>query len=64
MISGRSLMTALLELVPTPSTISTDSMPTNCSAMYGMVARIPVTVTASPRPCEPYRPRANSATVT
>ena len=64
MIRGRSLMNALPELGLTPSTISTDSMPTSCSAMYGIVARIPVNATARPRPREPYRPRMKSAGVT
>ena len=38
---------------PTPSDVSTAWMPTSCSAMYGIVARMPVTATASARPREP-----------
>ena len=33
MNSGRSLMIALVEEVPTPITVSTAWIPTNCSAM-------------------------------
>ncbi len=43
MSSGRSLMKTLEEVPPTPRTMSTAWMPTSCSAMYGMVARMPVT---------------------
>ena len=32
--------------------------------MYGIVARMPVTATASDRPLEPKRPRTKSAGVT
>ncbi len=32
--------------------------------MYGMVARMPVTATASDRPFEPKRPRTKSEVVT
>ena len=57
-------MKTLLELPPTPSTVSTDWMPTSCSAMYGIVARIPVAATASPNPWDPCRPRTNSPGLT
>ncbi len=49
---------------PTPITSSTAWMPTSCSAMYGMVARMPVRATASDRPREPQRPRTKSEVVT
>ena len=39
-------------------------MPTSCSAMYGMVARMPVTAIASESQREPYRPPTKSAGVT
>lgn len=49
---------------PTPITSSTAWMPTNWSAMYGMVARMPVTATARDSPLEPNRPRTKSEVVT
>ena len=61
---GRSRMKPLPEVPPTPRTVSTAWMPTSCSAMYGMVARIPVPATASASPREPYLPRTKSAGVT
>ncbi len=64
MISGRSRTHRVPGRAADPITVSTDSMPTSCGAMYGMVARIPVTATASPRPCEPYRARTNSPGLT
>jgi hypothetical protein len=45
MISGRSARNALAPL-PSPSAASTALMPTSCSAMYGMVATMPVTAMA------------------
>ncbi len=63
MNSGRSRAITLSE-PPTPMTSSTAWMPTSCSAMYGIVARMPVTATASPRPREPCRPSTKSAGVT
>ncbi len=39
-------------------------MPTSWSAMYGMVARMPVTATARDRPFDPKRPRTKSEVVT
>ncbi len=63
--SGRSLTNQLaFSPPPTPSTSSTAWMPTSWSAMYGMVARMPVSATARDRPLEPYRPRTKSAVVT
>src|SRR5215475_16231158 len=44
--------------------LSTDSMPTSCSAMYGMVATIPVIATSSAMVDEPERARTKSAGVT
>ena len=38
---------------PTPATSRTAWMPTSCSAMYGIVARMPVIETASDSPREP-----------
>ena len=64
MNSGRSLTKVLLEVVPTPITVSTDWMPTSCSAMYGISARMPVKAIASDSPREPYLPRMKSAGVT
>ena len=63
MNSGRSLTNVLVEEVPTPITVSTAWMPTSCSAMYGISARMPVKAAASARPREPYRPRMKSAGV-
>jgi hypothetical protein len=62
--SGRSLTKPLVELPPSPTTVSTASIPTSCSATYGIVARMPVTATARLRPEEPYLPRTKSAGVT
>ena len=53
MNSGRSLTNVLVEEAPTPITVSTAWMPTSCSAMYGMSARIPVKADASARPRDP-----------
>jgi hypothetical protein len=47
-----------------PITRNTASMPMSCSAMYGIVARMPVTAMASPSVREPKRARTNSAGVT
>src|SRR5258705_10812764 len=44
--------------------LSTDSMPTSCSAMYGMVATMPVIATSSAMVDEPDRARTKSAGVT
>jgi hypothetical protein len=63
MNSGRSLMKVFAELLPTPITVSTDWMPTSCSAMYGISARMPVNAAASASPREPYLPRMKSAGV-
>ena len=49
---------------PTPMTVSTAWMPTSCSAMYGISARIPVKAIASASPREPYLPRMKSPGVT
>ncbi len=49
MIRGRSLTNALPE-PPRPMVSSTAWMPTSCSAMYGIVARIPVNATARASP--------------
>ena len=54
----------MLSPPPTPTTSSTAWMPTSWSAMYGIVARKPVTATASESPREPNRPRTKSAVVT
>jgi hypothetical protein len=63
--SGRSLMNQCVDaLPPMPMTSSTAWMPTSWSAMYGIVARMPVTATASPSPFEPKRPRTKSEVVT
>ena len=64
MNSGRSLTKVLPDVVPTPITVSTAWMPTSCSAMYGISARMPVKAMASARPRDPYRPRMKSAGVT
>lgn len=61
--SGRSCRNQF-PLPPTPSTSSTAWMPTSCSAMYGIVARMPVSATATDSPRDPYRPRTKSAGVT
>jgi hypothetical protein len=47
MNSGRSLTYQLSVSLPMPITWSTTCMPTSCSAMYGIVARMPVSATAS-----------------
>ena len=60
MMSGRSA--AMPEPV-TPSAPTTTWMPTSCSAMYGSVATMPVTVTASASHRLPNRPRTKSAAV-
>ena len=52
MNSGRSF-TNQLPLPPKPATSSTDWMPTSWRAMYGAVARIPVSATASASVLEP-----------
>ena len=54
----------LVELAPTPMTVRTDWMPTSCSAIYGISARMPVKAMASASPREPYRPRMKSPGVT
>ena len=65
MSSGRSLTNQLVSSPPpTPMTSRTAWMPTSWSAMYGIVARMPVTATASDRPFEPKRPRTKSDVVT
>ncbi len=46
--SGRSLASRLSP--PRPIVSKTACMPTSCSAMYGIVARMPVTATASDSP--------------
>ena len=52
-------------LVPTtPIVLRTASMPTSCSAMYGMVATMPVIAMSSARVGEPNRARTKSAGVT
>ncbi|GAA3446755.1 hypothetical protein GCM10018955_61940 [Planomonospora venezuelensis] len=48
----------------TPIDFSTASMPTSCSAMYGMVATMPVIATSSASVGEPKRARTKSAGVT
>ena len=53
MNSGRSLTKVLVEEAPTPITVSTAWMPTSCSAMYGISARIPVKADARARPRDP-----------
>ncbi len=63
MNSGRSLAMTLSP-PPRPTTSSTAWMPTSWSAMYGIVARKPVTATASDSPRDPNRPRTKSAVVT
>ncbi len=63
--SGRSFTNQLVfSPPPTPITSSTAWMPTSWSAMYGIVARMPVTATASESPLEPNRPRTKSEVVT
>ena len=63
MNSGRSL--AKVEpLPPIPITSRQAWMPTSCRAMYGMVATIPVTATASESERDPCRPFTKSAGVT
>ncbi len=63
--SGRSLTNqCVVSPPPTPMTSSTAWMPTSWSAMYGIVARMPVRATASERPLEPKRPRTKSEVVT
>ena len=47
-----------------PIVRSTASRPTSCSAMYGIVATMPVIATSSARIGEPKRPRTKSAGVT
>ena len=52
-------------LVPTtPIVLRTASMPTSCSAMYGIVATIPVMATSSASVDEPNLARTKSAGVT
>ena len=48
----------------TPIVLSTASMPTSCSAMYGMVATMPVIATSSASVGESKRVRTKSAGVT
>ncbi len=48
----------------TPIVLSTASMPTSCSAMYGIVATMPVIATSSASVGEPNRARTKSAGVT
>jgi hypothetical protein len=60
--SGRSLASVLLP--PRPIVSKTACIPTSCRAMYGIVARIPVTATASESARLPYRPPTKSAGVT
>ena len=48
----------------TPITSSTALSPMSCRAMYGMVAPIPTSATATASVREPNRARTNSATVT
>ena len=65
MNSGRSLARNVESLPPPiPITSRTTWMPMSCSAMYGIVARMPVTATARASGCEPKRPRTKSAGVT
>src|SRR5256885_4650550 len=52
------------QVVGTCMDLRTASMPTSCSAMYGMVATIPVTATSSAMVEEPDRARTKSAGVT
>ena len=47
-----------------PMTVRTASIPSRLSAMYGMVATMPVMATASASVGEPNRPRTKSAVVT
>ena len=61
MINGRS---PAKPAVSTPIAPITTWMPTSCSAMYGMVARMPVNAIASASQRLPYRPRTKSAEVT
>jgi hypothetical protein len=49
---------------PRPSTSSTAWMPMSCSAMYGIVARMPVNATARLSALESNRPCTKSAGVT
>lgn len=48
----------------TPMALSTDSMPTSCRAMYGMVATMPVIAISSASTGESNRLRTKSAGVT
>ena len=63
MMRGRSRVNAFVP-PPTPSTDSTALMPTSCSAMYGIVATIPVMAIAVESSLLPYRPPTKSAGVT
>jgi hypothetical protein len=45
-------------------TLSSARMPSSCSAMYGIVARIPVSATASASDGDDSRARTRSAVVT
>ena len=56
MISGHSPSTPIVR--------STAPMPTSCSAMYGIVATMPVIAIISASVDEPWRPRTKSAGVT
>ena len=62
--NGRSWASHESPLPPMPMTSRTTWMPTSCSAMYGIVARMPVTATASASGLESNRPRMKSAGVT
>src|SRR5438034_3896772 len=59
---AKAMMSAQVGL--TCIALSTASMPTSCSAMYGIVATIPVTATSSAMVEEPDRARTKSAGVT
>jgi hypothetical protein len=56
MMSGHSPSTPIVRM--------TAPMPTSCSAMYGMVAAMPVIAIMSASVEEPWRPRTKSAGVT
>ena len=60
MINGRSAASPVPEM---PSAPTTTWMPTSCKAIYGMVATIPVMVTANASQRLPKRPRTKSPAV-
>ncbi len=60
MMSG---MSAMMPWPSTPIAAITTWMPTSCSAMYGMVARMPVSATTSASVGLSKRPRTKSEAV-